>query len=86
MTKKVEMYCVEGHKACDIAAQIFEARGIECTKLLVDTDMKLAVEMWARSERHVLPQIFIGYDHVGALPELLDLVESGELDEMLKDD
>ena len=47
--------------------------------------MNLAVEMWARSERHVLPQIFIGYDHIGALPELIDLVESGELDELLKD-
>lgn len=85
MNKKVVMYCVNGHKACDLAAGIFDAKGIEYEKLLVDTDMKLAVEMWARSERHVLPQIFIGYDHIGALPELLDLVESGELDEMLKD-
>lgn len=83
MKKKVEMYCVEGHKACDLAAQIFDAKGIEYEKLLVDKDMKLAVEMWARSERHVLPQIFIGYDHIGALPELMDLVESGELDKLI---
>lgn len=84
MNKKVEMYCVEGHKACDLAASIFDAKGIKYEKLLVDTDMKLAVEMWARSERHVLPQIFIGYDHIGALPELMDLVESGELDKLVK--
>ncbi len=83
MKNKVEMYCVEGHPACDMAAQIFDKMGIEYTKLLVDTDMKLAVEMWARSERHVLPQIFIGYDHIGALPELMDLVESGELDKLV---
>ncbi len=85
MNKKVEMYCVEGHPACDMAASIFDAKGIEYQKLLVDTDMKLAVEMWARSERHVLPQIFIGYDHIGALPELMDMVESGELDKLMKD-
>lgn len=85
MNKKVEMYCVEGHPACDMAASIFDAKGIEYQKLLVDTDMKLAVEMWARSERHVLPQIFIGYDHIGALPELMDMVESGELDQLMKD-
>lgn len=46
MNKKVEMYCVEGHPACDMAASIFDAKGIEYQKLLVDTDMKLAVEMW----------------------------------------
>lgn len=85
MNKKVEIYCVDGHPACDLAVGIFDAKGIEYTKIPVDTDMKLAVEMWARSERHVLPQIFIGYDHIGALPELIDLVESGELDELLKD-
>lgn len=83
MKNNVEMYCVEGHEACDLAAGIFEAKGIEYKKILVDSDMKLAVEMWARSERHTLPQIFIGSDLIGGLPDLLDIVESGELDKLV---
>lgn len=46
MNKKVEIYCVDGHPACDLAVGIFDAKGIEYTKIPVDTDMKLAVEMW----------------------------------------
>ncbi len=84
MKNKVEIYCVDGHEACDLAVGIFEAKGIEYTKIPVDKDMKLAVEMWARSERHTLPQIFIGSDLVGGLPDLLDLVESGELDKLVE--
>ena len=83
MKNLIEMYVVEGHKACDLACQFLESRGIPFKKIVVGIDMNLAVEMWARSGRHTLPQIFIGYDHVGGLPELLDMAESGELDKVL---
>ena len=79
----IVMYVVEGHKACDLACQFLESRGIPFKKIVVGIDMNLAVEMWARSGCHTLPQIFIGYDHVGGLPELLDMAESGELDKVL---
>ena len=83
MKNEIEMYVVEGHKACDLAYQFLESRGIPFKKIVVGVNMNLAVEMWARSGCHTLPQIFIGYDHVGGLPELLDMAESGELDKRL---
>ena len=33
MNKKVEIYCVDGHPACDLAVGIFDAKGIEYTKV-----------------------------------------------------
>ena len=53
--------------------------------VVVGIDMNLAVEMWARSECHTIPQIFIDDAHVGSLAELLDMVESGELDQLKAD-
>ena len=52
---------------------------------MVGIDMELIVEMWARSECHTIPQIFIDDAHVGSLPELLDMVESGEIDRLAAD-
>ena len=83
MSAKIEMYCVEGHQACELACQFLESRGIPFQKIVVGIDMNLAVEMWARSQCHTLPQIFIDDDHVGGLPELLDMAESGELDKIV---
>ena len=34
MNKKVEIYCVDGHPACDLAVGIFDAKGIEYTKIV----------------------------------------------------
>lgn len=86
MKESIEMYVVEGHEACELACQFLESKGIPFKKIVVGVDMNLAVEMWARSGCHTLPQIFIGYDHVGGLPDLLDMAESGELERRVKAD
>ncbi len=85
MKHKIEIYTVKGHDKCDIACQILESRGLPYENIVVGIDMNLAVEMWARSECHTIPQIFIDDAHVGSLAELLDMVESGELDQLKAD-
>ena len=85
MKHKIEIYTVKGYDKCDIACQIFESRGIPFENIMVGIDMELIVEMWARSECHTIPQIFIDDAHVGSLPELLDMVESGEIDRLAAD-
>ena len=49
MKNEIEMYVVEGHKACDLACQFLESRGIPFKKIVVGVDMNLAVYMLARS-------------------------------------
>ncbi len=85
MKHKIEIYTVKGVSKCDIACQIFESRGIPFENIVVGIDMNLIVEMWARSECHTIPQIFIDDVHIGSLPELLDMVESGEIDKLAEE-
>lgn len=85
MKHKIEIYTVKGYDKCDIALQIFDSKDLPYDNIVVGVDMSLAVEMWARSECHTIPQIFIDDVHIGGLPELLDMVESGELDELAAD-
>lgn len=85
MKHKIEIYTVKGYDKCDIALQILDAKGLPYENIVVGIDMSLAVEMWARSECHTIPQIFIDDAHVGGLPELLDMAESGELDQLAAD-
>ena len=40
-------------------------------------------EMIARSNRHTVPQIFIGDRHVGGSDDLLELEAAGKLDTLL---
>lgn len=81
MKKKelLEIYTVAGHPGCENALSILNAQNIPYHRIEVGINMNLAVEMWARSECHTIPQIFVGNEHVGGLPELLDMLESGEL-------
>jgi len=84
MTTKVTMYTVADNAKCEAAEEILRAKGVtEIEKLFVDHNADLRKDMWARTERHTIPQIFVNDEPLGDLDDLLDACESGEIDKIL---
>jgi glutaredoxin 3 len=81
------MYCVPGHLGCTRAEDYLKSKGVTDIEMAwVDADPYLRTEMWARTERKTLPQIFIGETHVGGFVDLVELDQEGGLDALLKAD
>ncbi len=81
---RVKMYATEWCPFCTRADQLLRAKGVaDIEKLLVDLDPPLRDEMFAKTGRRTVPQIFIGETHVGGFDEMAELDRLGELDPML---
>jgi glutaredoxin 3 len=68
---------------CSAAKRLLTQKGIAFDEIDVMLDAAQRHEMIRRSQRHSVPQIFVGAHHIGGYDELRTLEARGELDELL---
>lgn len=83
MVAKVVMYATAWCPYCARARELLESKKVDYEVIDVDRDPALRQEMMARSNRHTVPQIFIGDVHVGGCDDLHALNAKGGLDPLL---
>jgi glutaredoxin 3 len=83
MAVKVVMYATAWCPYCTRARELLESKKVDYEVIDVDRDPALRQEMMARSNRHTVPQIFIGDVHVGGCDDLHALNKKGDLDRLL---
>ncbi|MGA1384243.1 MAG: glutaredoxin 3 [Steroidobacteraceae bacterium] len=83
MAAKVVMYATAWCPYCARARELLESKKVDYEVIDVDRDPALRQEMMARSNRHTVPQIFIGDVHVGGCDDLHALNAKGGLDPLL---
>jgi glutaredoxin 3 len=83
MAAKVVMYATAWCPYCTRARELLESKKVDYEVIDVDRDPALRQEMMARSNRHTVPQIFIGDVHVGGCDDLHALNKKGDLDRLL---
>jgi glutaredoxin 3 len=83
MAVKVVMYATAWCPYCARARELLESKKVDYEVIDVDRDPALRQEMMARSNRHTVPQIFIGDVHVGGCDDLHALNKKGDLDRLL---
>ena len=80
---KVEIYTKNWCPYCARAKDHLDRKGVSYEEIDVTTDSGRELEMIDRSERHTVPQIFIGGKHLGGSDELLVAENNGYLDWLL---
>jgi glutaredoxin 3 len=80
VTLYTSVWCPYCRRAKDLLAQ----KKVDFGEINVEDDLKFREEMFARSNRRTVPQIFIGDKHVGGCDDLFELDRSGELDRLLQ--
>lgn len=83
MAAKVVMYATAWCPYCARARELLESKKVDYEVIDVDRDPALRQEMMARSNRHTVPQIFIGDVHLGGCDDLHALNAKGGLDPLL---
>lgn len=83
-TAKVLMYATSWCPYCARARQLLQQKGIAFQEIDVDAFPEARAEMTARSQRHTVPQIFVGETHVGGCDDLYALDARGGLDKLLQ--
>ena len=82
---KVEIYATAWCPYCSRARQLLSAKGIRVQETDVDAHPGAREEMFARSGRRTVPQIFINQIHVGGCDDLIALDDAGGLDPLLQE-
>lgn len=80
---EVIMYCTRFCPYCISAERLLNSKGVAIRKIAVDHDMDMWRKMEEITDRHTVPQIFIGDVHVGGYDDLAALERNGELDPLL---
>ncbi len=80
---QVTIYLTPSCPFCVRAVKLLERRGAQMKKIDVSGAPDLRCEMERVSQRHTVPQIFIGEEHVGGYDDLVSLDMDGELEPML---
>ncbi|MEP7243651.1 MAG: glutaredoxin 3 [Gammaproteobacteria bacterium] len=81
---RIVMYATGWCGYCARARRLLESRKVEFEEIDVDARPEARAEMFARSGRRTVPQIFIGETHVGGCDDLMELEAAGRLDPLLK--
>lgn len=68
---------------CVRAKHLLQRKGVEFHEIRVDHDFDQMQHMMDITQRHTVPQIFIGDRHVGGYDDLARLDARGELDPLL---
>ena len=71
---------------CQRARQLLDAKKLQYTEIDVEESPQRREEMVSRSQRHTVPQIFIGTRHIGGCDELFALERSGDLEQITQGD
>jgi len=80
----ITLYVSDWCPYCQRAKGLLSGKQVAFTEINVDDDSKFREEMIARSDRHTVPQVFIGDKHVGGCDDLFALDRSGELDRLIQ--
>lgn len=82
---KVLLYTTATCPYCHLAKQLLQELGVsEIEEIRVDLDPKKRQEMVEKTGRFTVPQIFIDDRLIGGYRELLELNQSGRLQELLR--
>ncbi|MDB6099630.1 MAG: glutaredoxin 3 [Gammaproteobacteria bacterium] len=84
MTQPVTGYVADWCPYCQRAKELLVQKNVVINEINVEDDEKFREEMFARSKRRTVPQIFIGDKHVGGCDDLFALDRSGELDPLIQ--
>lgn len=79
----VVMYTTRFCPYCIRARQLLESKKVKFREIAIDREPGLRMEMVEKSQRHTVPQIWIGDEHIGGCDELYDLERQQKLDTML---
>jgi glutaredoxin 3 len=82
--RRILIYVTGWCPYCARARALLQAKGAAVEEIDVEAVPDARREMFSRSGRSTVPQIFIGDDHVGGCDDLLALDEAGRLDSLLK--
>lgn len=80
---KVTLYYADYCPFCRNARALLERKAVDYELVDVMAEPARRQEMEQRSQRHTIPQIFIGDQHVGGCDELYALEQQNRLDDML---
>ena len=78
------MYATGWCPYCARARELLRRKGVDFQEIDVDEFPEARAEMMARSQRHTVPQIFVGDAHVGGCDDLYALDARGGLDKLLQ--
>jgi glutaredoxin 3 len=78
------MYATDWCPYCERARALLRAKGAAFEEIDIEVLPEKRAEMFARSARRSVPQIFIGERHIGGSDDLHALEAAGELDALLK--
>ncbi len=82
---RVEIYTKNWCPYCARAKQHLDSKGVSYEEIDVTNDSVRELEMINRSEKHTVPQIFIGGQHLGGSDELFVAENNGSLDWLLSE-
>jgi glutaredoxin 3 len=82
---KVVMYTTGICPFCIMAKRIFDDLDVAYEEILVDKHPEKRQEMMKITNRRTVPQVFIGYRHVGGCDDTQDALRSGQLKVWLKE-
>jgi len=84
MTKpQVVMYTKSWCPYCERARALLKAKGVSFQEVDIESQPQLREEMFRRTGRRTVPQIFIGERHVGGSDDIHELDAAGGLDPLL---
>ncbi len=78
------MYATSWCPYCARARELLRRKEIDFQEIDVDEFPEARAAMTARSQRHTVPQIFVGDAHVGGCDDLYALDARGGLDKLLQ--
>lgn len=82
-SKKVQVFTTQRCPYCEWSKRLLTRRGIDYEEVRIDLDDARRTEMFTRSGRTSVPQIFIGERHIGGYQDMVALDQSGTLQKML---
>jgi glutaredoxin 3 len=84
VNQPVTVYVADWCPYCQRAKGLLQQKNVAFNEINVEDDERFREEMFARSKRRTVPQIFIGDKHVGGCDDLFALDRSGELDPLIQ--
>jgi glutaredoxin 3 len=82
--EKVWMYSTALCPYCVRARRLLEHKGVAFEEVRVDLEPQRRAEIYHRTGRRTVPQVFIGDRHIGDCEEIYALEAQGKLDALLK--
>jgi glutaredoxin 3 len=82
-TRQIIMYTKSWCPYCERARALLKAKGVTYQEIDIESQPERREEMFRRTGRRTVPQIFIGDRHVGGSDDIHELDAAGGLDPLL---